>query len=266
MRPIQNIKDHIMKWFALIGWLAISSQAYAECATSSGEKRASLLELYTSEGCSSCPPADRWLSQLEQNGFKLEEVVPLAFHVDYWNYIGWKDIFAKAEFSERQRRAARLQNSNTVYTPQFMLNGADFRGWFRGSRLKDQVAKNHHERATVEIMLRLSSFKNEHSRLTTTIKENSVYQGKNHDLYIAIYENGLKTAVKAGENKGRELMHDYVVREWYGPYKLGNQHQPWQQDMAIPAKWLGRNAGVAAFVQNRNTGEILQATSLKMCS
>jgi hypothetical protein len=255
-----------MKWFALIGLLVFSTQAYAECAASSGEKRTSLLELYTSEGCSSCPPADKWLSQLEQNGFKPAQVVPLAFHVDYWDYIGWKDVFAKAEFSERQRRAARLQNSNTVYTPQFMLNGADFRGWFRGSRLKDQVTKNHHEIATAEIILKLSNPKIEHPRLATTIKLSPIIQGKDHDLYIAIYENGLKTAVKAGENKGRELMHDYVVREWYGPYKLGNQHQPWQQDMAILPKWLGRNAGVAAFVQNRNTGEILQATSLKMCS
>ena len=104
-----------MKWFALIGWLAISSQAYAECAASSGEKRASLLELYTSEGCSSCPPVDRWLSQLEQNGFKLEEVVPLAFHVDYWDYIGWKDAFViAAKWCDKNAGvAAFVQNRNT---------------------------------------------------------------------------------------------------------------------------------------------------------
>lgn len=251
-----------MKWFALISWLAITTQAYAECAVTSGGKRVSLLELYTSEGCSSCPPADKWLGQLEQN----TQVVPLAFHVDYWDYIGWKDAFAKAEFSDRQRHAARLQNSNTVYTPQFMLNGADFRSWFRGSRLKDQIAKNHREQAAVEIMLRLLTTESKQLRLSTTIKANSNSLGSSNDLYIAIYESGLKTAVKAGENKGRELTHDYVVREWYGPFKLGNLNQPQQQDIAIPAKWLERNAGVASFVQNRNTGEILQATSLKMCS
>jgi len=266
MRPIQNIKDHIMKWFALIGWLAISSQAYAECAASSGEKRASLLELYTSEGCSSCPPADRWLSQLEQNDFKLEEVVPLAFHVDYWDYIGWKDAFAKAEFSERQRRAARLQNSNTVYTPQFMLNGADFPGWFRGSRLKEQVSDIHQTSAAVKIDLRLSNNEQNQLSLNTSVHSNTAHQIKHHQVFIAIYENGLKTAVKAGENKGRELTHDFVVREWYGPFKLSSLDTAWQQERVIAAKWRDKNGGVAAFVQNGNTGEILQAASLKICS
>lgn len=255
-----------MKWFALISWLAISTQAYAECAATSGGARVSLLELYTSEGCSSCPPADRWLSQLEKNGYQPTQVVPLAFHVDYWDYIGWKDAFAKAEFSDRQRRAARLQNSNTVYTPQFMLNGADFRSWFRDNRLKDQLAKNHREQAAIEMMLRLSNAKNKQLKLSTTIKPNSNSLDKNHDLYIAVYENGLKTAVKAGENKGRELTHDYVVREWYGPFTLGNLNQPWQHELTISAIWLERDAGVTSFVQNRNTGEILQVTSLKMCS
>jgi hypothetical protein len=255
-----------MKWFALISWLAISTQAYAECAVNSGGMRVSLLELYTSEGCSSCPPADRWLSQLENSGFKPTQVVPLAFHVDYWDYIGWKDAFAKAEFSDRQRRAARLQNSNIVYTPQFMLNGADFRAWFKGNHLKDEIAKNHREQAAIEMVLRLYTAESKQLKLSTTIKPNSNNLGKSNDLYIAIYENGLKTAVKAGENKGRELTHDYVVREWYGPFKLGSLDQSWQHELAISAYWLQRNAGVVSFVQNRNTGEILQVTSLKMCS
>lgn len=255
-----------MKWFALIGLLVISTQAYAECAASSGEKRASLLELYTSEGCSSCPPADRWLSQLEQNGFKPAQVVPLAFHVDYWDYIGWKDAFAKAEFSERQRRAARLQNSNTVYTPQFMLNGTDFRGWFRANRLQEHVSNIQQMPAMVKIDLHLSNNAQNQMSLNTSVVSNTTHQHKHHQVFIAIYENGLKTAVKAGENKGRELTHDYVVRELYGPYKLDGLESAWQQERVISDKWRDKNAGVAAFVQNGNTGEILQAVSLKICS
>jgi hypothetical protein len=253
-----------MKWFALFGMLVMATPSYAACTNSSGEKRVSLLELYTSEGCSSCPPADRWLSQLSENGFKATQVVPLAFHVDYWDYIGWKDAYAKAEFSDRQRHAARLKGSNTVYTPQFMLNGADFRSWFRGARLKEQVQKTNQEPAALKIHLKLNDIRQ--LTVDTTIQQPSALDSKNHQLFIAIYENGLKTAVSAGENKGRQLTHDYVVREWYGPFRLDQLDQGHQKTMSIGAKWFGKDAGVAAFVQNANTGEILQAASLKMCS
>lgn len=253
-----------MKWFALFSMLLMATQSHAACTSSSGEKRVSLLELYTSEGCSSCPPADKWLSQLSENGFETSQVVPLAFHVDYWDYIGWKDPFAKAEFSDRQRRAAQLQGSNTVYTPQFMLNGADFRSWFRGSRLKQQVQKTHQEPAELQIHLNIHD--NHQLTVDTTIQQRSAHDTKNHLLFIAIYENGLKTAVRAGENKGRQLAHDYVVREWHGPFRLDQLGQGHQKTMIIGAKWRSKDAGVATFVQNANTGEILQAASLKICS
>ena len=100
----------------------------AACIARSGPQTTALVELYTSEGCSSCPPADRWLSALgERQG--LERVVPLALHVDYWDYIGWKDPYAKREFSQRQRRLSQLQRASFVYTPQVLLQGRDFPAW-----------------------------------------------------------------------------------------------------------------------------------------
>lgn len=104
----------------------------ATCSAASGPSRARLLELYTSEGCSSCPPAERWLSQLPPDS----GVVPLAFHVDYWDRLGWRDPFAQAAFSRRQR--ARNSKLGWVYTPQVMLDGDDLRSGYRGrvSRLK----------------------------------------------------------------------------------------------------------------------------------
>ena len=89
-----------------------------------------LLELYTSEGCSSCPPADRWLSSLKDNPKLWKELVPVAFHVDYWDYIGWPDKFASSAYSKRQQRYARQQTINAVYTPGFVYNGAEWRQWF----------------------------------------------------------------------------------------------------------------------------------------
>ena len=253
-----------MKWLILIALFSTCAQA-AECSVTSGKTRVSLLELYTSEGCSSCPPADKWLSQIESMGFKQEQVVALAFHVDYWDYIGWKDPYARAEFSDRQRRAARLQQSNAVYTPQFMLNGKDFRGWFREKRLQDSIDRISTEAVPVQIELHLSDSQNDRFKLTSTVKKLEAGQ-KDTDVFIAIYENQLKTSVKAGENQGRQLTHDYVVREWYGPFKLDNSGQTWQQERWIAPNWRERNAGIAAFVQNRNSGEILQAASLKICS
>src|SRR5438132_6184074 len=106
-----------------------TAQAQAQkCSARSGEKTAALVELYTSEGCNSCPPADRWLSSLG-NRYGTDVVVPLALHVDYWDYIGWKDPYAKREFSQRQRRLSQLQRAAFVYTPQVLLQGSDFRSW-----------------------------------------------------------------------------------------------------------------------------------------
>ena len=98
---------------------------------SSGEQAASLLELYTSEGCSSCPPADRWLSQLRDHPELWKSIVPVALHVDYWNYIGWEDRFSDARFTARQQNYIRQGAAGVVYTPGFFSNGAEWRGWRR---------------------------------------------------------------------------------------------------------------------------------------
>src|SRR2546430_2171499 len=99
-----------------------------ECTAMNDKRHIALLELYTSEGCDSCPPTDRWLSDLPSRGYRPNRVVVLAFHVDYWDYIGWRDSFAQARFSERQRLANARNAARVVYTPQLMLNGKDFRG------------------------------------------------------------------------------------------------------------------------------------------
>ena len=104
----------------------------AECVTRSGPATAALVELYTSEGCSSCPPADRWLSQLKPAAEK-GTVVPVAFHVTYWDYIGWRDAFADERHTARQRARAGASGARYVYTPQVVLGGRDFRGWSSGS-------------------------------------------------------------------------------------------------------------------------------------
>src|SRR2546422_872111 len=109
------------------------------CSTHSGPHTTALVELYTSEGCDSCPAADHWLSSLFAQGFRPDQVVPLALHVDYWDYMGWKDPFAKGEFSIRQRKLAQMKRPVIVYTPQVLVQGQDFRRWASGAFTEEEA-------------------------------------------------------------------------------------------------------------------------------
>lgn len=246
---------------ALALLLCLSSQlAAAPCSASSGSERVALLELYTSEGCSSCPPAERWLSRLDSPRSGAERVVPLALHVDYWDSIGWKDRYAQSKFSARQRDMARLGRSNAVYTPQVLLNGRDFRPW-AGDSFSRAVDEINGLPAHATIALSLLPGDSDGIKLAASVRGNS-----GGVLYVAIYQNDLYSEVSAGENRGRRLHHDYVVREWYGPFPVGRTGSlAWQGAVKLKPGWIAAKMGVAAFVQDQATGEILQAMRLPWC-
>ena len=157
-----------------------------------------LLELYTSEGCSSCPPADRWLSMLKDDKRLWKEIVPIAFHVDYWNYLGWKDEYSKAEYSQRQRNYARSSNLRTIYTPGFLSNGKEWNGWRRGRTVSPSGAQVGQLTVSVSKGVVTASFK--------PVKkiEKSVV------LNVAWLGFDLETEIQAGENEGKKLKHDFV--------------------------------------------------------
>lgn len=240
-------------------WLSPSVLAL-ECSAASGPARVALLELYTSEGCSSCPPADRWLSQLSAQGFAADRVIPLALHVDYWDYIGWRDRFANPAFSARQREMARLAQGGVVYTPQVAINGRDFRNWHSSSGFATQIADLKQAPATANIQLKVS--RPTPDKIQTHISVSG--QKDNLVLYLALYENDLWSAVAAGENAGSKLRHDYVVREWRGPTRIGDA--AWLQTLQLKPEWQGDKTGVVAFLQNPRSGEVIQALNLKTCS
>ncbi len=127
----------------------VSSNTFAagQCNAKSGNETAAVLELYTSEGCNSCPPADKWVSSLAPDGFKSNQIVPLAFHVDYWDYIGWTDRFAQSEFSGRHRGLARANGSGTVYTPQIFVSGKDIRLAFSNSQTERYTEADQYHQA-----------------------------------------------------------------------------------------------------------------------
>ena len=230
----------------------------AECSSKSGVQTVPLLELYTSEGCSSCPPADKWMSSI-----KADKVTPLAFHVDYWDYIGWKDRFSKAEYSDRQRKTAAFGGAGFVYTPQFVMNGRDFKGW-DNSRLSQSVEASQKLASRANLSLNIVTEANGDITLKSTAQTVSPSEAKNSDIFVAIYENKLVSQVKAGENSGSTLKHDYVVREFFGAYQLSNQNE-FSKNFMLKPEWKGRDGGAVIFVQNSQTGEILQSLALPFC-
>ncbi len=230
-----------------------------ECSAASGPARVALLELYTSEGCSSCPPADRWVSQLKAQGFSANQVIPLSLHVDYWDYIGWRDPFANPGFSSRQRQMARLAGSGVVYTPQITINGRDFRNWYSSGSFNRQLETLKQAPASANLQLKLS--KTTPDRVDTSVSVSG--KKENLVLYLALYENDLWSSVNAGENTGVKLHHDYVVSEWRGPLRVGDA--PLQQSLPFKAEWQAGKTGVVAFLQNSVSGEVVQALQLNMC-
>jgi len=167
---------------------------------SSGDKRVSLVELFTSEGCSSCPPAESWLNALESDENLWREFVPVAFHVDYWDYIGWKDRYASEANSDRQRRYARDGGARFVYTPGFFLNGMEWLGWRRDER--DYAGS---ERPGSLDVLLVDDDVAVHWNATHDMKTNEYF------VHIALLGMNLETEVRAGENRGRRLQHDFVA-------------------------------------------------------
>ena len=238
---------------------AVTGQA-AKCVSESGPGTAALVELYTSEGCSSCPPAERWLGTLPER-YPASRVVPLALHVDYWDYIGWKDPYAKREFSLRQRKLSQLQRLALVYTPQVVLQGRDFRRW--GTEAFDEaVERINAQPARARLKLRILG--SDAKALEVEASVELLRPARDSVLYVAAYQSKLQSNVAAGENRGRILTHDHVVLEWLGPLEVESRRVERRSLPLLPGAPTA-NSGAAAFVQDRRTGEVLQAVLRSSC-
>lgn len=179
--------------------IADDSESDLRFEVSSGTQRSSLVELYTSEGCSSCPPADRWLSGLRDDPRLWRDVVPLALHVDYWDYIGWPDRFASSDYGQRQRRLTVESGALSVYTPGMFVNGEEWLGWRRGASVpRDRQPAG-------ELTLRLSG-----NSLAIDYRPTQAEPGE-LVVNVGVLGMDLATEVRAGENRGRRLKHDFVL-------------------------------------------------------
>jgi len=182
------------------GHLAASTGG-GQAVFSSGEQRVPLIELFTSEGCSSCPPADRWLSGLKRDPGLWKTFVPVAFHVDYWDYIGWEDRFARAGFGERHRQYAVEGGARAVYTPGLFRQGQDWQGWRQGQTPQRDEPVVGDLRLVIDGEDVAVRFNGDDRR------------GQGLTVHLAVLGMNLETSVRAGENNGRTLHHDFVALE-----------------------------------------------------
>ncbi|MBL1142796.1 MAG: DUF1223 domain-containing protein [Proteobacteria bacterium] len=189
------------KYKLLLLLLLSCTGVQAEVVISSPGTRVSLLELYTSEGCSSCPPADKYLSELKSHSGLWRSIVPVAFHVDYWNYISWADRFSSPKYSARQRRYARSKNLKTVYTPGFLLNGEEWRSFFG---LRKLPVDSDNEVGNLKLNIN-------DMELKAAFSPTKKMTDKTLVLNIAVLGFDIKTNVRSGENHGKELKHNFTV-------------------------------------------------------
>ncbi len=184
----------ILLLFSLLSFSAASNAA--PLTLNSGTRQVTLLELYTSQGCSSCPPAERWLNEYVDDKDLWTKIVPVAFHVDYWDYIGWKDIFATKANGERQRDYARAGKARTVYTPGLFNNGREWRGWTL--RLPPRASDKQPGNLSATIT---------GDRLVATFPAANTPL----ELHVALLGFGIDTKIERGENSNSTLRQEFVV-------------------------------------------------------
>ena len=210
-----------------------------------------LVELFTSEGCSSCPPADKVLARLQkEQPVENVEIIPLALHVDYWNNLGWKDEFSSADYSARQTGYAEKFNLDSIYTPQMIVDGAkQFTGSQYDTAIDSIKESAQAKKAAVEINVENNNLKIDISDLP------------NHDaayVWFVITEDNLQTDVKRGENSGKKLPHTAVVREMKLLDTLAENTKTFSgsQTVALQNGWEKKNLNLIVFVQGKNSKTI----------
>lgn len=241
--------------------LALSCGGSAESSPPPATNGVAVLELFTSQGCSSCPPADALLSRLDGDPALRGRVIPLAFHVDYWNHIGWSDPFSSREWSERQRDYSRALRGD-VYTPQLVVNGS--RGMVGSSEraVREAIAAAIAEEPAARIRIAATVTADR----TIAIDVTGVVSGRREaEVWIAIVEDGLVTRVARGENGGRTLRNNHVVRALRHASTLhpdgdGAGHIELLADRA----WNLEKLEVVAFAQDVNTSRIVGATATRL--
>jgi hypothetical protein len=248
--------------FAPAGWAAPST-----CHAVSGPRTLPLVELFTSEGCDSCPPADRWLSaQIPVRGqasSPAPAALALAYHVDYWDRLGWRDRFASAQFTQRQRDVVRAGGAAIAYTPQILVQGHEATGWNRGlAAAAISAAERRPPRASIAVDVTRAT---DALQIRADARVQDPALRKRAVLWLAYADSGHVSDVTAGENRGERLRHDHVVRWLHGPFAVDAGGDVVAVIALKPPSDPGIAPNIVAFVQDMGNGDVLQAVASSEC-
>lgn len=237
---------------------SLNAKTTAPVPAAAAARKAVVVELFTSEGCSSCPPADALLSRLRSESTANNvEVVPLGFHVDYWNHLGWQDRFSSSAYSRRQEDYARRFRIDGPYTPQMVVDGEEEFVGGAERRAAAAIAHAASQPAAAEVQLAWSG----PEKLEVHVSAPGLNTG---DVLLAVTEDNLSTQIAAGENNGRVLRHSAVVRAFkrLGDVKNG------VFSAGVPLKfekdWKRNDLRVVVFVQAPGEGRIEGAAALAL--
>lgn len=234
----------------------------AICMTTHAAEPFALIELFTSEGCSSCPPADRLASELVDES-DTRNVFVLSFHVDYWDRLGWKDPYASKAASERQRAYAKSLRDQRVYTPQMIVNGAvGFVGSNR-DRAEQEIERALECPAPVEVVAEARASGSDALRIDARVEMEVELIHRDWDVVAAVVERGLSQTPDRGENKGRSLAHDNVVRAFRVEALVGDDVTI---EIDVPSEVDREQSSIIVYVQDTRTRKILGVTQVEMAS
>ena len=252
-----------MAAIAAVGWLFVGRPVAFSETTADLTGYPVVLELFTSQSCSSCPPADALLSKL---GSSTKGVIPLAYHVDYWNNLGWSDPLSAHQFSERQTDYARAMNLDGEYTPQMVIGG----GWqVVGSEqqaIERGVVAARSTPALGKVTIHSFPLASGSHKLQVELSALMLHNAGTGPLVVmlAIYENGLIAKIGGGENGGREITYDYTVRKLLPAFELDavqGASSAKAFGIDLDPTWSVNHLGVAAFIQDASSLRIVGATS-----
>ena len=231
--------------------LALPAFAAEKLTVVSSPQQTAVVELYTSEGCSSCPPADQWFEALIDVPKDELDVLALAFHVDYWDYIGWKDQFGSPKHTSRQRQLGANNNQGSIYTPEFFVDGAEARGT---RKVIEKIRISNKKAAVLQLTLSISK-EGETLRLELQTASEDTLPEILHSRFL-VYESQLSSDVTRGENSGETLSHQQVVRYMSPALRLEDNSR---HEINIDPDWQLANIGIAAMVTSPGNETYLQA-------
>ncbi len=241
----------MLRTLILAAILALPAHAADRLTVKSGDRQTAVVELYTSEGCSSCPPADRWLSRLVETPSDELDLLALSFHVDYWDYLGWKDRFGSRAYTSRQRQLGANNSQRTIYTPEFFVNGKETRG---SKTILDHIQQANRSSAPLQLELDVSHVDG-HLVIRLLSPPTRAVSGPVHHRYL-VYENNLSSDVTRGENRGETLRHQQVVRYMSRAITLKEENH---YRIPVATEWKRQDVGVAVIVTSPGSRQYLQA-------